>query len=150
MSEHTFLYTDGACLGNPGAGGWASILYYDNHKKILSGNEVDTTNNRMELTAVIKGLSALKRPVDVTVITDSRYVMDGISKWIANWKRNNWKTASKKDVKNKDLWLLLEALCNKHNVSWEWIKGHAGHAQNEECDQISQTEAQKIKLKTSS
>tara|TARA_B100001057_G_C22861205_1_gene954566 strand:+ start:130 stop:582 length:453 start_codon:yes stop_codon:yes gene_type:complete len=148
MSKHIYLYTDGACLGNPGAGGWASILCYNNHKKILSGSDADTTNNRMELTAVIMGLSALKRPVDITVVTDSRYVMDGISKWVAKWKKNSWKTASKKDVKNKDLWLLLEALCNKHNVSWEWIKGHSGHVQNEECDQISQTEARKIKLKT--
>ena len=116
------------------------------HKKILSGSEADTTNNRMELTAVIMGLSALKRPVDITVVTDSRYVMDGITKWIANWKKNHWKTAAKNDVKNKDLWLLLDALCCKHQVSWEWIKGHSGHAENEECDQISQAEARKIQI----
>ena len=100
----------------------------------------------MELTAVIMGLSALKRPVDITVVTDSRYVMDGITKWIANWKKNHWQTAAKSDVKNKDLWLLLDALCCKHHVSWEWIKGHSGHAENEECDQISQAEARKIQI----
>ena len=148
MSVKTLLYTDGACLGNPGAGGWASILCYEDHKKILSGSEADTTNNRMELTAVIMGLSALKRPVDITVVTDSRYVMDGITKWIANWKKNHWKTAAKSDVKNKDLWLLLDALCHKHHVSWKWIKGHSGHAENEECDLISQAEARKIQIET--
>ena len=103
----------------------------------------------MELTAVIMGLSALKRPVDITVITDSKYVMDGITKWIASWKRKNWKTSANKDVKNKDLWLLLDALCHKHCVSWEWIKGHSGHAENEECDQISQAEARKIQIESS-
>ena len=144
MSAKIFLYTDGACLGNPGAGGWACILCYEEHKKILSGCEIDTTNNRMELTAVIMGLSALKRPVDITVVTDSKYVMNGITKWIANWKRKHWKTAANKNVKNKDLWLSLDALCSKHRVSWEWIKGHSGHTENEECDQISQAEARKI------
>ena len=107
METKTKLYTDGACLGNPGAGGWASILYFKSHKKILCGNEADTTNNRMELTAVIEGLSALTRPVNITIITDSKYVMNGIDKWIANWKKNNWKTSNKKAVKNKDLWLNL-------------------------------------------
>lgn len=146
MKAKTILYTDGACLGNPGAGGWASILFYNNHKKILSGNEADTTNNRMELNAVIMGLSALKRPVDITVITDSKYVMDGINKWIANWKQNNWQTATKKAVKNKDLWLKLDALCSIHQVTWRWIKGHSGHPENEECDNLAQTEARKIQL----
>tara|TARA_A100001015_G_C14812724_1_gene641449 strand:- start:345 stop:797 length:453 start_codon:yes stop_codon:yes gene_type:complete len=148
MDVKAILYTDGACLGNPGAGGWASILCYKKHKKILSGSKADTTNNRMELTAVIMGLSALKRPFQVTVVTDSRYVMDGITKWISNWRRNHWKTSAKKDVKNKDLWLLLDALCNKHHVSWEWIKGHSGHPENEECDQLSQAEARKIQIET--
>jgi len=146
MTKKTILYTDGACLGNPGAGGWASILCYDEHKKIISGNEANTTNNRMELTAVIKGLSALRRPVKITVITDSKYVMDGINKWINKWKQNNWNTAAKKPVKNKDLWLQLDSLCNLHQVDWKWIKGHSGHKENEECDQLAQTEARKIPI----
>ena len=146
MKKRTILYTDGACLGNPGAGGWASILVYKNHRKILSGNEADTTNNRMELIAVIKGLSALKRPVNITIVTDSKYVMDGIEKWITNWKQNNWKTAAKKAVKNKDLWLKLDELCSLHQVDWQWIKGHSGHAENEECDQIAQTEARRMQI----
>ncbi len=144
MKTKTILYTDGACLGNPGAGGWASILYYNAHKKILSGNEAATTNNRMELTAVIKGLSVLKRPVDITIITDSKYVMDGIDKWIDNWKQNNWQTTAKKAVKNKDLWLKLDSLCDVHQVNWLWVKGHSGHAENEECDRIAQFEARRI------
>ena len=148
MKRKTILYTDGACLGNPGAGGWASILVFNNHKKILSGNEADTTNNRMELIAVIKGLSALTRPVNITIITDSRYVMDGIDKWIANWKQNNWKTAAKKAVKNKDLWIKLDKLCGLHQVDWQWIKGHSGHAENEECDRLAQTEARRIQTMT--
>ena len=148
MKRKTILYTDGACLGNPGAGGWASILVFNNHKKILSGNEADTTNNRMELIAVIKGLSALTRPVNITIITDSRYVMDGINKWIANWKQNNWKTAAKKAVKNKDLWIKLDKLCGLHQVDWQWIKGHSGHAENEECDRLAQTEARRIQTMT--
>lgn len=146
MKKRTILYTDGACLGNPGAGGWASILVYKNHKKILSGNEADTTNNRMELIAVIRGLSALKRPVNITIVTDSKYVMDGIDKWITNWKQNNWKTAAKKAVKNKDLWIKLDELCSLHQVDWQWIKGHSGHAENEECDQIAQTEARRMQI----
>ena len=146
MKKRTILYTDGACLGNPGAGGWASILVYKNHRKILSGNESDTTNNRMELIAVIKGLSALKRPVNITIVTDSKYVMDGIEKWITNWRQNNWKTAAKKAVKNKDLWIKLDELCSLHQVDWQWIKGHSGHAENEECDQIAQTEARRIQI----
>ncbi len=146
MKKRTILYTDGACLGNPGAGGWASILVYKNHRKILSGNEADTTNNRMELIAVIKGLSALKRPVNITIVTDSKYVMDGIDKWITNWKQNNWKTAAKKAVKNKDLWIKLDELCSLHQVDWQWIKGHSGHAENEECDQIAQTEARRMQI----
>ena len=148
MKKKTILYTDGACLGNPGAGGWASILVFNNHKKILSGNEADTTNNRMELIAVIKGLSALTRPVNITIITDSKYVMDGIDKWIANWEQNNWKTAAKKAVKNKDLWIKLDKLCGLHQVDWQWIKGHSGHAENEECDRLAQTEARRIQTMT--
>ena len=148
MNKQIILFTDGACLGNPGAGGWAGILCYNSHKKIISGGEPNTTNNRMELTAVIMGLSALTRSVEIKVVTDSRYVMDGTQKWMANWKKNNWKTAAKKPVKNQDLWLQLDNLCTKHTVNWEWIKGHSGHAENEECDQISQTEAKKIQAKT--
>lgn len=149
MKTTTILYTDGACLGNPGAGGWASILHYNDRKKILSGNEADTTNNRMELTAVIEGLSALTRPVDITIMTDSKYVMYGIDKWITNWKQNDWQTTAKRPVKNKDLWLKLDTLCGVHQVNWQWIKGHSGHKENEECDRIAQTEARQIQLKNS-
>ena len=149
MKTTTLLYTDGACLGNPGAGGWASILHYKDRKKILSGNEADTTNNRMELTAVIEGLSALTRPVDITIMTDSKYVMYGIDKWITNWKQNDWQTTAKRPVKNKDLWLKLDTLCGVHQVNWQWIKGHSGHKENEECDRIAQTEARQIQLKNS-
>ena len=149
MKTTTILYTDGACLGNPGAGGWASILHYKDRKKILSGNEADTTNNRMELTAVIEGLSALTRPVDITIMTDSKYVMYGIDKWITNWKQNDWQTTAKRPVKNKDLWLKLDTLCGVHQVNWQWIKGHSGHKENEECDRIAQTEARQIQLKNS-
>lgn len=135
------LYTDGACLGNPGPGGWAAILRYGSHEKELTGGADDTTNNQMELMAVISGLEALKRPSQIHIVTDSRYVMDGIQKWMANWKRNGWRTAAKKPVKNVEYWQRLDAALTGHQPSWEWVKGHAGHPENERCDQLASAEA---------
>lgn len=140
------IFTDGACLGNPGAGGWGVILRYNNIEKELSGGENDTTNNRMELTAVIKALEALKESCNITLYTDSRYVMDGIEKWIFQWKKTGWKTANKKSpVKNVELWQRLDELKSKHEIRFVWVKGHAGHAENERCDELARCEAQKIK-----
>lgn len=131
------IFTDGACTGNPGPGGWAAILRTDAHEKELSGGERATTNNRMELTAAIRAFEALKQPSTVTIHTDSRYVMDGATKWMANWKRNGWKTADKKPVKNKELWKALEAAAAPHKVTWRWVKGHDGHPENERCDALA-------------
>lgn len=131
------LYTDGACSGNPGPGGWGAILRWKGHEKELSGAEAQTTNNRMELMAVIAGLRALKRRAVVDVTTDSQYVRDGITKWIHGWKRNGWKTADKKPVKNEDLWRDLETECAKHDLRWHWVKGHAGHVLNERADALA-------------
>ena len=125
------IYTDGACRGNPGAGGWGVYLLYKNEKKEFYGGKLNTTNNQMELTAAIEGLKVLKEPCKVKLYTDSKYVMDGINSWIANWKKNNWKTASKKDVKNKDLWIELDAETCKHEIEWIWVKGHSGNIGNE-------------------
>lgn len=141
------IFTDGACSGNPGAGGWGAILRYNNVEKELSGGEADTTNNRMELTAVISALRALKEPCNITLYTDSRYVMDGIEKWIQNWKQSGWKTANKKSpVKNIELWQELDTLRSAHEIRWVWVKGHAGHPENERCDELARTEAQKYKI----
>lgn len=131
------LFTDGACSGNPGPGGWGTILRSGIHERELSGGERATTNNRMELTAVIRGLEALKHPSSVTVHTDSRYVMDGVTAWMARWKKNGWKTADKKPVKNEDLWRELDALCARHHVRWRWVRGHSGHAENERADALA-------------
>ncbi len=131
------MYTDGACRGNPGPGGWGVLLRYGDTEKELCGGEANTTNNRMELTAVICGLRALSRCVEVTVFTDSKYVKNGMQQWIHGWKRNGWKTASKKPVKNVDLWQQLDALVNQHNVAWQWVKGHSGHAENERADELA-------------
>ncbi len=135
------LYTDGACLGNPGPGGWGVVLSWDGQMKELSGGQVDTTNNQMELTAVIKGLEALKRPVSLHIVTDSKYVMQGITQWIAGWKRNGWRTAAKKPVANRELWEKLDSLLNVHAVTWDWVKGHSGHPQNEMCDRLASEQA---------
>lgn len=137
-----FIYTDGACSGNPGPGGWGALLLAKDGNKVLKslelcGGEADTTNNRMELTAAIEGLNALEKPSSVTVITDSSYVKDGISKWMHGWKRNGWKTAAKKPVKNEDLWKALDSARDRHQVTWEWVKGHAGHAENELADGLA-------------
>ena len=137
MKEVT-VYTDGACCGNPGPGGWGAILDYKGKRKELSGGEAQTTNNRMELTAVIEALSALKEPCTVTVITDSRYVSDGITLgWAAGWKKNNWRKKDRKPALNPDLWDTLLNLCEKHKVVFSWIKGHAGHPENERCDEMA-------------
>ncbi len=137
MNKHVEIFTDGACRGNPGPGGWGALLRFDGNEKTLSGYEADTTNNRMELTAAIKALTALKRPCKVVVTTDSQYVRKGITEWLPNWKRRNWRTASKKPVKNQDLWQQLDALAAKHDISWHWIKGHSGHTENELVDQLA-------------
>ena len=131
------IFTDGACSGNPGPGGWAAILRAGKHEKELSGGEAATTNNRMELTAVIRALEALKQPSAAFVHTDSRYVMDGATKWMKNWKKNGWKTADKKPVKNEELWRALEDAAARHSVSWRWVEGHAGHAENERADALA-------------
>ena len=131
------IHTDGACSGNPGPGGWGAILRYGGHEKELKGGEKLTTNNRMELTAAIMALEALTRPATVEIHTDSQYVKDGISKWIHGWKRNGWKTSDKKPVKNAELWQRLDAALGRHQVSWHWVKGHAGHDDNERADELA-------------
>jgi ribonuclease HI len=131
------LITDGACIGNPGPGGWACILRYNDHKRELVGSEPETTNNRMELTAAIEGLSALKEPCEVEVVTDSEYVKNGITKWIQGWKRNGWKTSQKKPVVNQDLWTELDHQVSRHQTKWTWTKGHADHEDNNRCDELA-------------
>ena len=131
------IYTDGACKGNPGPGGWGVILSFNESKKELYGGAAATTNNRMELTAVIEGLGALKRRSQVRVFTDSQYVQKGISEWIHSWKRRGWKTADKKPVKNEDLWRRLDEAAQQHEVEWHWVKGHAGHPENERADALA-------------
>jgi ribonuclease HI len=134
---HVIVHTDGACSGNPGPGGWGAILTYGEHEKELNGGEPHTTNNRMELMAAIAALEALKKRSTVELHTDSKYVHDGISKWIHGWKRNGWKTADKKPVKNMDLWQRLDDAIKHHDVHWRWVKGHAGHEMNERADQLA-------------
>ena len=134
---HVIVYTDGACSGNPGPGGWGAILGFGDREKELKGGEPNTTNNRMELMAAIAALEALKRPCRVDVHTDSQYLRNGIMSWINNWKRNGWRTADKKPVKNVELWQRLEASLKPHQVKWHWLKGHAGHAMNERADELA-------------
>lgn len=131
------IYTDGACSGNPGPGGWGVLMRAGAHEKELCGGEADTTNNRMEMQAVIEALRALKKKSDVTLYTDSKYVMQGITEWMAGWKAKGWKTAAKKPVKNQDLWQEIDALVQEHNVRFEWVKGHAGHPDNERADELA-------------
>jgi ribonuclease HI len=133
------IFTDGACRGNPGPGGWAALLRYAGHEKSISGFESLTTNNRMELMAVIQAFQILKRPCKVAVFTDSKYVCQGMTQWLADWKRRNWLTASKEPVKNQDLWELLSSLAEAHVVTWHWVKGHAGHIENETVDALANT-----------
>ena len=131
------IFTDGACRGNPGPGGWGVVLRTGSYEKELFGGEQSTTNNRMELRAAIEGLAALKRPSRVTITTDSQYVRQGITQWIEGWKRNQWRTSAKKPVKNQDLWQLLDELTRQHEVTWEWVKGHSGHIDNELADTLA-------------
>lgn len=137
MADHVELYTDGACQGNPGPGGWGALLRFRDTEKELSGGEPATTNNRMELTAVIRGFEALTRPCRVVVTTDSQYVRNGITDWINRWRRNGWRTADRKPVKNSDLWQRLDELVGAHEVEWHWVKGHAGHPENERADRLA-------------
>lgn len=145
MSKLVEIWTDGACSGNPGPGGWGVLLKSGDHEKELMGGEYETTNNRMELMAAIEGLNALKRPSKVRLHTDSTYVKDGLTKWIHGWKRNGWKTASKKPVKNKDLWQALETACKPHDIEWIWVKGHAGDEGNERADELARLAARQKK-----
>ena len=131
------IYTDGACSGNPGKGGWGALIQENDNEKKLSGSELNTTNNRMELTAVIKALEHYDESREIEVFTDSKYVMQGITEWIKNWKNNHWKTSQKKDVKNKDLWILLDTVSAKHDIKWSWVKGHAGDYGNEIADKLA-------------
>ena len=131
------IYTDGACSGNPGPGGWGALMLCNGEEKELSGGEAETTNNRMEMLAAIQAFQALKKPTKVRLHTDSTYLKDGITKWIANWKRNGWRTAAKKPVRNADLWQLLEEVMKPHNVEWHWVKGHSGHPENERADELA-------------
>lgn len=137
MPEVVELFTDGACKGNPGPGGWGALLRFGEHEKELWGGEVLTTNNRMELMAVIQGLEALRRPVRAKVTTDSQYVRQGVTQWMARWKRNGWRTADRKPVKNRDLWERLDQAASRYPVEWHWVKGHAGHAENERADALA-------------
>ena len=135
--KQVIIYTDGACRGNPGPGGWGALIKFVEVKKEIFGGLRDTTNNQMELTAAIEGLTILKEPCSVELFTDSKYVMDGITQWIQNWKKNNWRTASKKDVKNKELWQKLDELISYHQVQWHWVKGHSGDIGNETADTLA-------------
>ncbi|MDX1573748.1 MAG: ribonuclease HI [Methylophaga sp.] len=135
--DHVEIFTDGACSGNPGPGGWGVVMRAKSTQKELSGAEKNTTNNRMEMMAVIAGLEALKRPCKVTVTTDSQYVMKGMTEWLPGWKAKNWRTASKQPVKNADLWQRMEAAAAKHQLEWQWVRGHTGHVENERADQLA-------------
>jgi len=137
VSKSIQIWTDGACSGNPGPGGWGALLRMGNNQKELKGGEKETTNNRMELTASIEALNALKRPCQVDLHTDSQYVKGGITSWIHNWKRNGWKTAARKPVKNVDLWQQLDEAIARHEITWHWVKGHAGNAENEKADELA-------------
>ena len=136
-SQRVEIYTDGACRGNPGPGGWGVLLRFGDNEKELCGGEYNTTNNRMELTAAIKGLTAIKKGSVVTLTTDSKYVRNGITQWITNWKNKGWKTANKQQVKNQDLWQQLDELAQNHDITWDWVRGHSGHRENEIADVLA-------------
>ncbi len=140
-AEHVELFTDGACLGNPGPGGWGALLRFAGREKELSGGEVQTTNNRMELMAAIAGLEALKRPCEIVLTTDSQYLKRGVEEWLARWRANGWRTSNREPVKNRDLWERLSAALAAHRVTWHWVKGHAGHAGNERADVLAREAA---------
>ncbi|WP_017938424.1 ribonuclease HI [Zestomonas thermotolerans] len=145
MSELVEIFTDGACKGNPGPGGWGALLIYKGVEKELWGGEPETTNNRMELTAAIRGLAELKRPCQVRLVTDSEYVMRGITEWLPNWKKRGWKTAAKQPVKNADLWQQLDEQVGRHQVTWEWVRGHTGHHGNERADQLANRGVEEVR-----
>ena len=137
MDDLIYIYTDGACKGNPGPGGWGALLVYGEAKKELYGFSIESTNNIMELTAVIESLKSIKRECPIVITTDSTYVKDGITKWIESWKVNHWKTSNKKPVKNKELWVELDNLCKLYQIQWKWVKGHSGHPENEHADYLA-------------
>jgi len=145
MAKNITLYSDGSSLGNPGPGGWGTILEFNGHEKELSGGNPNTTNNQMELQGVIEGLKALKEPCIVQIYSDSKYVVQAIEEWLVNWVRNNWKTAGKKAVKNQELWQEYLDVSKKHTIKANWVKGHAGHPQNERCDILARDEAEKLR-----
>jgi len=146
-TKKVVIYTDGACSGNPGPGGWGAVMIWGEHRKELFGGAADTTNKRMELQAVIEALGALTRAAHIDLYTDSAYVKNGITSWIHSWKKNGWKTADKKPVKNADLWQALEAARHKHEVDWHWVKGHAGHPENERADELARQGMSPFKLR---
>lgn len=148
MTRRVVIYTDGACSGNPGPGGWGAILTFNGHEKELSGGEALTTNNRMELMAAIAALEALTRPCDVELWTDSEYLRGGVTNWMKGWKANGWKTVAKKPVKNIELWRRLDEASARHNVEWRWLKGHAGHEMNERADQLARAAMAPFKVKS--
>ena len=145
MIDKIVIYTDGACKGNPGPGGWGAILRYGTTEKEIYGASKNTTNNIMELTAVIESLKKLNKPCELIITTDSKYVKNGITEWIHNWKKNGWRTAAKKEVKNKELWIELDSLIQIHSISWDWVKGHSGHPENERADVLANVAIEKLK-----
>jgi ribonuclease HI len=142
---HINIYTDGSCLGNPGPGGWAALLRFKDNEKMFGGGQLDTTNNQMELQAVISGLKALTKSCEIDLYTDSKYVLDGYTKWMDGWKKRGWKKSDKKPVLNKELWMELDKQGQQHNITWHWVKGHSGHDENERVDDHARFEAEKIK-----
>ncbi len=144
MVKKVTLITDGSCLGNPGPGGWAAILRFNSQTKELSGGEPATTNNRMEMTAVIEGLTILKEPCEISIEIDSQYVKNGVTEWMSGWKRRGWKTAAKKPVKNQDLWQKIDVALAQHTVNWKWVKGHADHDDNNRCDELARGSAEAV------
>ena len=145
MMNKVEIFTDGACKGNPGPGGWGAILRYGTTEKEIYGASKNTTNNIMELTAVIESLKNLKKPCELTITTDSKYVKNGITEWIHNWKKNGWRTAAKKEVKNKELWIELDSLIQIHSITWDWVKGHSGHPENERADLLANVAIEELK-----
>ena len=145
MMNKVEIFTDGACKGNPGLGGWGAILRYGTTEKEIYGASKNTTNNIMELTAVIESLKNLKKPCELIITTDSKYVKNGITEWIHNWKKNGWRTAAKKEVKNKELWIELDSLIQIHSITWDWVKGHSGHPENERADLLANVAIEELK-----